>query len=99
MSRRLETLRQTRPTARCENEPNALLPMCLLWSPHACGFVGQASLEPYRKASYEIMSIFARYCPLTERRSEERSVGKECGSTCRSRGSSVHYKNKQQNNK
>lgn len=27
----------------------------------------QASLEPYRKASYEIMSIFSRYCPLTER--------------------------------
>src|SRR3546814_18620938 len=31
-------------------------------------------------------------------RSEERRVGKECGSTCRSRSSPYHYKKKQNNN-
>src|SRR3546814_17456689 len=34
---------------------------------------------------------------LSRARSEERRVGKECVSTCRSRGSPYHYKKKQQN--
>src|SRR3546814_8646299 len=34
----------------------------------------------------------ARPCPIV--RSEERSVGKECVSTCRSRWSPYHYRNK-----
>src|SRR3546814_18034933 len=38
----------------------------------------------------------ARPCPaLDVRRSEERRVGKECVSTCRSRWSPYHYKKKQ----
>src|SRR3546814_11374277 len=34
-----------------------------------------------------------------EQRSEERRVGKECVSTCRSRGSPYHYKNNKKNTK
>src|SRR3546814_16929396 len=41
------------------------------------------------------------WTPLVENqipdRSEERRVGKECVSTCRSRGSRYHYKKKQKN--
>src|SRR3546814_14223465 len=42
----------------------------------------------------------ARRCFCAARRSEERRVGKECVSTCRSRWSPVHYKrnNKTHNN-
>src|SRR3546814_19870025 len=35
--------------------------------------------------------------PPMQRRSEERRVGKECVSTCRSRWSPYHYKKKQNN--
>src|SRR3546814_14719226 len=40
-----------------------------------------------------ILAAFASY------RSEERRVGKECVSTCRSRGSPYHYKKNKQNRK
>src|SRR3546814_14774675 len=40
---------------------------------------------------------YSGLAPSAERRSEERRVGKECGSTCRSRWSPYHEKKKKRN--
>src|SRR3546814_11179253 len=53
----------------------------------------EANLEAYRANSAPGTLIKARRASLM-RRSEERRVGKECASTCRSRWSPYHYKKK-----
>src|SRR3546814_12092677 len=57
----------------------------------ACGKLGT-------KSRFQAASILAECCPdasdVTASRPEERRVGKECVSTCRSRGSPTHSKKK-----
>src|SRR3546814_4923485 len=45
--------------------------------------------------SYGLEKTYTNFRPGTGPRSEERRVGKECVSTCRSRWSPYHYKKKQ----
>src|SRR3546814_12692377 len=53
-------------------------------------------LKGYRRI--RLVWEFLRKAALRERRSEERRVGKECVSTCRSRRSQSHKKKKRNNN-
>src|SRR3546814_19689005 len=50
--------------------------------------------RPLSLQTFEVTPSFLDQ--VSERRSEERRVGKECVSTCRSRWSPDHYKNKDQ---
>src|SRR3546814_17401016 len=56
------------------------------------GFTGVAPLGSIPPAIVPYCTLESRYdrCSDTSERSEERRVGKECVSTCRSRGSPYH---------
>src|SRR3546814_19063344 len=57
----------------------------------------RATLRGARRNRSVLALVFCARCQPTLRRSEERRVGKECVSTCRSRWSPYHYKKKNNN--
>src|SRR3546814_17743627 len=65
----------------------------VIWKSTPDSSSSPASSSPRGLASSDTMDI-RRIWLLNRRRSEERSVGKECVSTCRSRWSTYHSKKK-----
>src|SRR3546814_14064831 len=61
--------------------------------PHQPVFVDRRQLSMVHRIP---LHLFRDCAPDSPNRSEERRVGKECVSTCRSRWSPYHYKKKQQ---
>src|SRR3546814_12284863 len=63
-----------------------------LWLPGAGGGAGKRQRGDPARRHHHVASgqVDHRYSPLIEPRSEERRVGKECVSTCRSRWSPYH---------
>src|SRR3546814_19201244 len=75
-------------------DTQALLPGRLYWLKIGTRTVGAQVTEIKHKIDVNTQEeLAAKHLELNER-SEERRVGKECVSTCRSRGSPYHYKKK-----
>src|SRR3546814_12343177 len=55
------------------------------------------AVHPYTRCRVIAMNGIEVEAAMNSHRSEERSVGKECVSTCRSRWSRCHYKKKKKN--
>src|SRR3546814_12712546 len=65
------------------------------WESAIAGRLADRSREmPQVKGEFEVSRSMEPGCDLGDGRSEERRVGKECVSTCRSRWSPSHYKTK-----
>src|SRR3546814_14444347 len=78
---------------RCGNNQSPLSTMCLATRAKRGSSAGHGSRRPSPAPSTSRARI--QNSQVSRKRSEERRVGKECVSTCRSRWSTYHYKKKQ----